>query len=95
MNAFVKIFQHIITINKVKTQLFIEYELEPVLFPEYIAREIPAKGTPIPSEIPGWATAYSFFERDYVEIQGERIYFGDRRNQSERYKIGEGTIERR
>lgn len=94
MNAFVKIFNYIFTISKIQTQLFIEYELEPVLVPEFIVRQISKRVTPDAYEIPGWAIAYSFFEREYIEIEEERIYIGKRKNCTRQYKIGKDTLER-
>lgn len=82
MNALVRMFDHLLTINKIKTQVFIEYRMAGTLFTEYKVKEVPNRDHPNEDDFVYWAYAYSFFERDYVEVEQQRIYIGERKNKS-------------
>lgn len=85
MNAIVKMFGHLLTINEIKTQTFIEYRIAGTLFTEYEVKEVPNRDHPNEDDFVYWAYAYSFFERDYIEIEQQRVYLGKRKNVSKLY----------
>jgi hypothetical protein len=82
MFAIVKMFDHLLTINRIKTQIFIEYLTTGVYFAENKIKEVEDREHPDPGDHVSWAFAYSFFEKDYVEIQDQRVYLGKRKNVS-------------
>ena len=85
MFAIVKMFGHLITVNKIKTQIFIEHLTSPVFFTENKIKEVENREHPSPEDLVTWSYAYSFFEQDYVEIEEQRVYLGKRKNVSKLY----------
>ncbi|MFA7628287.1 MAG: hypothetical protein WCY37_02660 [Candidatus Dojkabacteria bacterium] len=82
MFAIVKMFGHLITVNRIKTQIFIEYLTTGTIFAENKIKEVEDREHPDPEDHVSWAFAYSFFEKDYVEIEDQRVYLGKRKNVS-------------
>jgi hypothetical protein len=80
MFAIVKMFGHLITVNRIKTQIFIEYLTTGAYFAENKIKEVEDREHPDPEDHVSWAFAYTFFEKDYVEIEGQRVYLGKRKN---------------
>lgn len=52
------------------------------LFTDYKVEVVDSREHPNEEKFPYWTYAYSFFERDYVEIEGQRVYLGKRKNKS-------------
>jgi len=75
-------FGHLITVNRIKTQIFIEYLTTGTIFAENKIKEVEDREHPDPEDHVSWAFAYSFFEKDYVEIEDQRVYLGKRKNVS-------------
>jgi hypothetical protein len=82
MFAIVKMFGHLITVNRIKTQIFIEYLTTGVYFAENKIKEVENREHPDAGDHVSWAFAYTFFEKDYVEIEEQRVYLGKRKNVS-------------
>lgn len=82
MFAIVKMFGHLITVNRIETQIFIEYLTTGTFFAENKIKEVEDREHPDPDDHVSWAFAYTFFEKDYVEIEDQRVYLGKRKNVS-------------
>ena len=82
MFAIVKMFGHLITVNRIETQIFIEHLTSPAFFTENKIKEVENREHPSPEDLVTWSYAYSFYEKDYVEIEGQRVYLGERKNVS-------------
>ncbi len=80
MFAIVKMFGHLITVNRIKTQIFIEYLTTGAYFAENKIKEVENREHPDEKDHVSWAFAYTFFEKDYVEIEEQRVYLGKRKN---------------
>jgi len=75
-------FGHLLTINEVKTQVFIEYLTTGTIFVKNEIKDVKDREHPTSEALPSWTYAYSFFEQDYVEIEKQRVYLGKRKNVS-------------
>jgi hypothetical protein len=80
MFAIVKMFGHLITVNRIETQIFIEYLTTGAYFAENKIKEVENREHPDEEDLVSWAFAYTFFEKDYVEIEEQRVYLGKRKN---------------
>ena len=85
MFAVIRMFNHLLTINRIKTQIFIEYLNNDVFFVGNKIKEVESREHPTPEALVSWSYAYSFFERDYVEIEEQRVYLGKKKNVSKFY----------
>ncbi|KUK67428.1 MAG: hypothetical protein XD87_0132 [candidate division WS6 bacterium 36_33] len=85
MFAVIRMFGYLLTINEVKTQVFIEYLTNGGAFVGNKIKEVESREHPTPEDFPSWTYAYSFFERDYVEIEEQRVHLGKRKNVSKLY----------
>lgn len=85
MFAIIRMFNHLLTVNRVKTQTFIEYLTNVGFFNEDKIKEVENREHPTEEELVSWSYVYSFFDKDYVEIEGQRVYLGKRKNISKNY----------